>query len=410
MRVVRNNGGDVERSVEERLALASAGGAERIPADRLFRPFYLMSDVLIQSDLALSVGGTFAARLWSGPATNSTLLLEHDPAAAGSARAVNGENGASFAAHGETTEVWLQVLSPGTGEISYSLTGKGNAAGIDFTDKLPITAYRDKLYVQRMTEDDYATGIGTGDAVNPGINWQQFDINAIMQEVADFYGDQFGIDLIWASTPLSKPDPMPHTYTHDNTSVADLYRHTGAIVYPANDLHPNGETISDGFVWLHYDHKLFADDRRLCRLTYLRGNKASKLIKENRDDEALKEYVKVALPKRFGERRPDGTYWIDTGGHAQINPSGDIDVQGAHIDIVSISEEHYRDCKAHYPPDTFSDRIAYCIAHEIFHLIGGTDKATAGLLGGPFRPLRDIEVSDEERREVNLSDKMSVKP
>jgi hypothetical protein len=54
--------------------------------------------------------------------------------------------------------------------------------------------------------------------------------------------------------------------------------------------------------------------------------------------------------------------------------------------------------------------MMYCIAHEIFHLIGGKDKPGTGTLGGSFCPLRLIEVTDAERREVNLINPISTKP
>jgi hypothetical protein len=165
-------------------------------------------------------------------------------------------------------------------------------------------------------------------------------------------------------------------------------------------------------MWVYNDQKLMLSDPDKFFQTYISGgHKASQLIASNRNDGAYGDYVKVALPKRFGIRRPNGDYWIDVAGHAQMSDFGDADTHGTHIDIFSISEEHYRDYGTHYSLDEFIDRIAYSIAHEIFHLIGGKDKpGQVGPLGGDFCPLRDMTITDAERQEVNLLKPISVKP
>ena len=147
-RVVRNVNGSEAQSLEARLALSRTNGVDTVKVNRLFNSFYLFSDVQVDSDLILSVEGNISLRVWSGPDTNSTLLLDYtQPVANG--KSVTSGSPHTFATHGETSEVWFQVLSPGTGTISYGFVGKGNAQGLSFTDTINIMAYEVNLYIAK---------------------------------------------------------------------------------------------------------------------------------------------------------------------------------------------------------------------------------------------------------------------
>ena len=75
--------------------------------------FYLFSDVLINSHLILSADGTMPLRVWSGPTTNSTLLLK-------TGQTITNGLPHTFATHGQTTEVWVEFLGAGAGVVPSS--------------------------------------------------------------------------------------------------------------------------------------------------------------------------------------------------------------------------------------------------------------------------------------------------
>ncbi|MCL2104423.1 MAG: hypothetical protein FWH21_05120 [Kiritimatiellaeota bacterium] len=424
-RVLRDVTGDIGENVEARLALPD--GTERIWANRIFHPFSLLSDVEIDSHLILSLGGTFRARIYTGSSTNSTLLIDHDPSThpggvtiTNGISVVNGQT-VNFATHGERSEVWVQCLSPGTGAITYGFEGKGNAEGIRFTDTLPITAYREELQIQLMAENiqAYIDSVGTGLAVNTDVNWSQLNFGNIMQHVAVLYSNDTrgaGIEMTWAITPLDKPDPQPYMYLSDNTVVEDIYRYTGTIEYTnylANGINP---VITGGKMWINADYKMIRDGREIHSSYFERAQgKIPKLIEGNRDDDDYKEYIKVALPSRVGYRDRDGRYVINASGHAGARCEGDRVFQGAHIEVVSIAEELYLKTGEHYDHETFIHVLEYCIAHEIFHLIGGThgeepaiDPDVEAPIMKSFRPLDKIRISEEELLQIDLPNRASI--
>ena len=54
--------------------------------------------------------------------------------------------------------------------------------------------------------------------------------------------------------------------------------------------------------------------------------------------------------------------------------------------------------------------MKYCIAHELFHLIG--DRHAGGgnnPLSGAFRPLNQIEASAQEIQQIDLPNRASIK-
>ena len=80
-------------------------------------PFYLFSDVLVDGDLILTVKGDMAARVWSGPTTNSTLLLTSD-------QTITNGLPHTFATKGDTTEVWVEFIGAGPQSPSHETDGR----------------------------------------------------------------------------------------------------------------------------------------------------------------------------------------------------------------------------------------------------------------------------------------------
>jgi hypothetical protein len=102
-------------------------------------------------------------------------------------------------------------------------------------------------------------------------------------------------------------------------------------------------------------------------------------------------------------------------GHAQaLFNASPIIFQGAHVDVMNISEEGYVNTGGHYLPSGFMDVIRYSIGHEFFHVIGGrhqdSDLPGPGSLIQPFLPLDQITVSPSELLQINLKERISVIP
>jgi hypothetical protein len=141
----------------------------------------------------------------------------------------------------------------------------------------------------------------------------------------------------------------------------------------------------------------------------------SKYIQLNRNDTNLYEYVKIILPSRIGTRFPDGRYVMESGiGNAQsyVPPrlASPAIFGGAHVSIVNIAEENFVTQNAHYSEADFIEVIKFCIAHELFHLIWGTDRLTkvGWISGPPSIPFSEVKADDEERSEINLPQRWSI--
>ena len=106
---------------------------------------------------------------------------------------------------------------------------------------------------------------------------------------------------------------------------------------------------------------------------------------------------------------------MEATGHAQaLFNASPIIFQGAHVDVMNISEEGYVNTGGHYLPSGFMDVIRYSIGHELFHVIGGRhqnpDPPGTGSLIQPFLPLDQITVSPSELLQINLKERISVLP
>jgi len=406
-RVVENINDDVAQSIDARLEHIRTNGIDRIWANRLFVPFYLISDVEIDSHLILSLEGDMTARVWSGNSTNSTLLLTTGQTITNGVSVINGQT-VNFATHGQASQVWLQVLSPGTGAISYGFVGKDGAEGISFTDTLPITAYYEELKVQVMSESNYMAGIGTGPAVNPDAV-AAFNLNSVMQSVAALYSNDTrgcGIKVTWTNTPFTMP-VVPHDY-NDGTFVSNLYRYTGDIECVVGSGAPVSSVITNGTMWIFSDMKLRAENLAYYNSLYGAGDMVP-LIMSNRNDVLYGDYVKVAFPSRTGKRLEDGSYQTMSINHARA-----LNV-GAYIDVVSISEEKFIDGETNYTAQVFIDVLEFCTGHEPFHLITNWQELAntppfdePGPLMGRVRPLNLVTITEEEILWIDLPNRKSI--
>ena len=84
--------------------------------------------------------------------------------------------------------------------------------------------------------------------------------------------------------------------------------------------------------------------------------------------------------------------------------------QGAVVNLAGMAEERPFDTNiadgTHYSSVEFLDIIGYSIAHELFHLIGGTDNQ--GPLSNSYSPFNGIIISPNELRQINFKTRQGV--
>jgi len=247
-----------------------------------------------------------------------------------------------------------------------------------------------------------------------------FNLSSVMQNVADFYADPergAGIDLEWVTTTFTMP-VVPYTYAKiDNESIPDLYKYTGDIECAEVEIGPTTSVITNGTMWIYRDNKLAMDNPDAFRDIYGPSYNMGTFIAINRNDALYGDYVKVAFPSRIGMRTSDGRYRTISRNHAEAYFSGaNVMIQGAHIDVVSISEEEFIEGRANYTAQVFVDVLEYCVAHEIFHLIAkgyhGYEPVVPPGQPGPlkwsFRSLNRITISPDELLQIDLPNRASV--
>ena len=379
--------------------------------------FYLFSDVLVDSHLILSMkGGGMTARVWSGPTTNSTLLLTTGQAVTNGISVVNGQV-VNFATHGEVSEVWLQVLAPGTGSISYGFAGTGNAEGINFTDTLNINAYRDKLYVHiselpglAQMPSFNASALGTYNLAN------------VMQLVKAFCADPergIGLDVEWVRDDLVFQDP-PLTDIDGVILAPNTYRYNGEIRQPEDkdNILANGS----GFIFRDRRYRDLLRRAYFETIYYREPNffAQDRLLQETRRDD-LPKHVRLNLIDRWVEvwNAPENPVpeILHKNAFASFMSNTPFQKCGAVVAVVGIAEEYP------YTPPQFINRLAWAIAHELGHLIireqhgGDWDSnhlktTNTTLMGSVFGTLglSDIVGDLREIEKVNLKTRASVQP
>ena len=333
------------------------------------------------------------------PAPFFAMDWDDEPAYLGNART---DGSYSHAAPGDGLTVWQEYRG-------YWVDG---GFGIDDPRHARLSPADKELLVQVAAQDDYLSGIGTGDATNPAAV-QQFNLDEGMQAVADFYRDEtrgLGIEMFWVRTPFTMP-----AYYIGWGIWTNYYHYSGEIECAETENGPTTSVITNGTMWIYRDNQLVSENLQKFKELYGFAD-MSTFIAKNRNDTLYGDFVKVAFPSRTGIRMDDGSYRTTSRNHAEAYFTGtDVMIQGAHIDVVSISEEEFIEGRANYTEQTFVDVLEYCGGHEIFHLIGGRHSDVPiippnqpGAIMDSFRPLNLVTVSPDELLQIDLPNKASV--
>ena len=243
-------------------------------------------------------------------------------------------------------------------------------------------------------QQDMMAGVGTGEIPNPAAV-QAFSLPEEMAAVSDFYCHStrgVGADLYWCVDKLTMP-VVPYTY-QDGTSVSNVYRHTGRIIYEPKDWITN-PVIEDGGTWIWFDEKLFRNEKKTHNRLFSRSfnNEYSNVGCEHlliHNNNRLKAFLHLILPNRLARRIGKSILGTNVQAsfshHAQTCfEMGHIvaGVDGSHVDVVSIAEER----QPKYSVSECKSILDFTIAHEIGHLLGlrhsGAVEPAGSLLSAP---------------------------
>ena len=253
---------------------------------------------------------------------------------------------------------------------------------------------------------------GYGPAANTNA-LSAFNVNEIMQKVAQFYCDPecgAGIDLYWVNRPL-KPLPVgiPIDYLN-GTGRPDAFSYTDPMFYLqpnspvcSNELNGMTQIMADGLYRNVYDlpthNALFAGESQ----TFMSE------IASNRDP-SQKGFLVVLFKTRAatvlnnGSVRPIGTP------ACRAFLDGNTVEQGALILTTMVSEENpFRYGQVHYTEAQFKGYLSWAVVHEIAHLIGCEDNFNAsGILMGARTPIESTTASSAELLQINLKNRKGV--
>ena len=285
--------------------------------------------------------------------------------------------------------------------------------------------FRKEFLVQVNMQDGIFADVGTGGAINLNIDWGTFDKALIMQKVAQFYCDYdcgAGIDLYWVNRPFVPLEGPPIEYGNGSARErANAYRYTGDMVY----FPKQGATVTgdlNGSTWISSDteYKATVPSTTYQELFPPAHGMFRFMMEQNRDDK-LSGFVLLLLTSRYSEiarennYAPYKTYPKDSNAFAILSlQAPDVPHQrGAVVNIAGIAEErpfnpNITTGLGHYSSAEFLDVIGYCIAHELFHLLGGFDLVSLNGISGVFLPLNQITISSAELQQINLKSKQGV--
>ena len=282
--------------------------------------------------------------------------------------------------------------------------------------------FRKEFLVQVNMQDGIFADMGTGGAINLNIDWGTFDKTLIMQQVAQFYCDYdrgAGIDLYWVNRPFKTLTTQQPIMGRPNG-----YRYTGDMVYTPK---PGTQVLGDlnGSTWIssdgEYKNFLGQGNSELYYSVFppTRGI-YHQMLEENHCYSELSGFVLLLLLSRDAvvmqlnnvpnEVRPQGPNAFAV--LADLNAPYNSNRQGAILCLAAIAEERPFNTNitglAHYTSPEFLDVIGYCIAHELFHLLGGLDLVSLNGISGVFLPLPQITVSPAELLQINLKNRKGV--
>ena len=280
-----------------------------------------------------------------------------------------------------------------------------------------------ELFVQVNVQDSIAADIGTGGAINLNVSLNQFNADAIMQSVAQFYADPTrgaGIDLYWVKRPFV---PLQGAQIMNRPNA---YRYEGDMVYtPKQGTQVLGDL--NGSAWVSYDLSYRQSGISLndYRAVFPVQNGMFRFMMEQNRDLQLSGFVLLLLPSRHSHilslnnnntppyvTRPQlsNAFTILSTVEAPVPQSQ----QGSVVNIVGVSEERpfHTDISGvtHYSNVEFLDIVGYCIAHELFHLLCGlnhtmTPNTVFGL--GPYLSTLEATPSNE-LIQINLKKRQGV--
>ena len=278
---------------------------------------------------------------------------------------------------------------------------------------------RKELLVQISEQDNMMADVGTGDVPNPPA-MAAYSLNTVMQYVSDFYCDPNGgacLDLYWARTTFSMPI-VPVHYTDTNyLPRSDAYRFTGVMRYIDNANTTN--RVVNGGAWIYWDEILRRSNKDEFDSIYgtsKNGTGFPYFISLNRDDEALRRFVKVMSVSRFAHIDGLGTVSLRNDKSAEHSVDDPLPYQGAHIDPVSISEEnifHDPPGSPHYTPSEYLDILSFSFSHELGHILRLKDNENvqvSGVLMGVRTPLSNVSTTSEEKQSMKVKERGSVLP
>jgi len=279
--------------------------------------------------------------------------------------------------------------------------------------------------VQVNMQDNIITDIGTGNAINLNINWNQFDKTATMQRVAQFYCDYdfgAGIDLYWGNRQF-KTLVGPEIDLGNGNRRDNAYRYDGDMEYTPK---PGATVLGDlnGKTWISSDteYKPTVPSTTYEEIFPPANGMFRFMMRQNRDDQLhgfvllllLSRYAEVARENNFApyKTRPK----LENAFSILDDPymPNDSRRRGAVVNLAGVAEERPFNIHiaglTHYSNAEFLDVVAYCIAHELFHLLWGLDLISQNGLSGIFLPLSQITVSSAELQQINLKNRIGVTP
>ena len=334
---------------------------------------------------------------------------DEEPAALGNART---DGSYSHGSTGDGLTVWQEYRG-------YTVDGGAGFIGKRHVRLSPVDK---ELLVQVNTQGEYYTDVGTGGAVMQSPIWI-FGTDYAMSDVAYFFSDPLkgaGINLYWVKrdfVPLQGPAIMNRT---------NAYRYEGDMVYtPKQGVQPPITGDLNGKTWISADAEYSAFLGRPNRAQYYSvfppANGIFRFMMGQNRDMQLPGFVLLLFPSRHAwvARENNAPYKVYPQTKNAFTILDDPDVPndphrlGSVVNVVGVAEERPFSLDitgvTHYSGGEFLDVIRYCVAHELFHLLGSKDNQgpLTNLYSPPFN---DIIISKNELLQINLKQKKGVTP
>jgi len=310
------------------------------------------------------------------------LLTSPNP----SANTLEDDPGLSHGAAGDGLTVWQEYRG-------YWVDGSKSTTEPHHTRLSPA---RKELLVQ-VNE---LPGMAQQVSFNPDNALAAYDVNTVMQQVADFYGDisrGLGIDLYWVRRDFTAFGPP---YTPELLPPVDhqerFYGEVRQEYWSSDDL-VNRILITKSLPYatsfIRYDNRLttppFDTQGNFVLYKQLAGRPETEFIRESRDPN-LKDFVKLVMLDRRSDLQVtisngQTIFWTDVQQDNAVTPiiNNAPTLQGSWICVCAIAEEGVAmtGLRRHYTATEFNQRLVWATAHELCHLlIGGSHFNQPGYL------------------------------